>query len=185
MKKPFTYCMLRFLLLFFCTGASVMQVSAQTIYNETIRGVDGNSISLSSYKGKKLLFMIVPIYAVDSLTTQVKNFANGMSRVVVIGILSKEDGYQDAQREEVKSMYGGSRIILTCATQTKKGAGQDDFMQWLTDRTKNMHFDKDAVGVGQKFIVNEQGTLVAVLGPALPLNSPVIMHAINTPAVAN
>ena len=150
---------------------------AQSIYSISLKNIDGDSVSLEQYSGKKVLFIVLPLNNTDSLFSQITRFQSRYGDSLrVIGLLSREDGYQEAHKPAVKAMYAGWNILLTEGLNTKKASGKDQspLMQWLTDRTKNLHFDMDCRGVGQKFFVSESGGLYAVLGPRTSLDLPII-----------
>jgi glutathione peroxidase len=153
-------------------------VRSQTIYNEGLRDISGNTINLNTYNGKKILFIIAPFKATDSSVTRLKVFANAKDSVQVIGILSFEDGYTSSMREVVKALYQGSKVLLTEACFTRRANAQPPVLQWLTNYNRNGHFNKDVAGIGQLFIVNNQGGLFAVLPPSVAIDSPVVTKLI-------
>lgn len=140
------------------------------IYDITIKTIDGNKIELSQYKGKKLLFMLLPL-SVQDTTVSIQDIAllqtKYQSSLVVIGIPSEEAGYkkQDADKLKKMCMEASANIIIAEGMKVKKGAGQSSLFQWLTNKDMNRHFDQDVVGVGSKFFVDEGGELYAVMGP--------------------
>jgi hypothetical protein len=73
-------------------------------------------------------------------------------------------------------------IVLTEGMYTKKTSGknQSALMQWLTDRTKNTHFDMDSWGIGHKFFVNSKGRLYAVMPPQTSLQHPIIQNIVHS-----
>jgi hypothetical protein len=83
----------------------------------------------------------------------------------------------------MQAMYKKMGIVLTEGMYTKKSSGsnQSALMKWLTDRTKNRHFDIDSEGIGQKFIVNATGRLFAVLPPQVSLQAGVFNKIVHGP----
>jgi glutathione peroxidase len=147
------------------------------IYDLTLTGIDGNKIELSQFKGKKLLFILLPLSAQDT-TVSINDIASlqrkYQSSLVIIGIPSEEAGYQTQDAANLKKRYNdaGTNIIITEGMKVKKGAGQSLLLQWLTSKDKNHHFDQDVQQkVGSKFFVDETGELYAVMGPQLKLTS--------------
>lgn len=155
----------------------------QSIYNISLRNIDGDTIRLSNYSGKKILFTILPVSQQDSVYQQVKNFKSRYDdTVVVIGILSAEDGYTQTNAAAIKSMYAGTGIILSEAMHTRKTSGnsQSGIMQWLTNRIKNQHYDMDASGIGHKFFISGAGKMFASLSKQSSFQSPIINRIVHS-----
>jgi glutathione peroxidase-family protein len=170
-----------FLFVFFlliCSGAS-----SQSVHAISFRNVDGDTIRLSNYNGKKILFTLLAMSQQDSVFQQVKDFKSRYGdTIVVIGILSIEDGYSQSNATAIKSMYAGTGIILSEGMYSRKvsGSSQSVLMQWLTDKTKNQHYDMDASGVGHKFFVSGTGKLFASLSKQSSFQSPIINRIVHS-----
>ncbi len=154
--------------------------NSQSIYTQSFTDIDGGSVSLSTYQGKKILFMIAPLKEADSLKLNeiVAFAAKYPDSVKMVGIMSIEDGYVDSNKASIKSMYQGKGInmVLTQGMLTHRDAGtnQGTIMKWLTSRALNKRFSDDAGGVGQMFFVNEMGNLYSVLIAQTSLISPAV-----------
>lgn len=149
------------------------------IYSLPLRAMDGKKIDLHQYKGKKLLFVILPASATDTTISAAELMAfqqKYSGAITTIGIPAEEMGFKKSEAEKVKALFGsiGSSFILSEGMKVKKGAGQPDLFQWLTSKDKNRHFDQDVQGVGSKFFVDETGELYAVMGGQVKLSHPVI-----------
>lgn len=158
------------------------------IYDITLRTIDGNKIELSQYKGKKLLFMLLPLSPQDT-TVSFNDIARlqikYQSSLVVIGIPSEEVGYKTQDADNLKKVYKAAsvNIIIAEGMKVTKGTGQSSLFQWLTNKDKNHHFDQDVQGVGSKFFVDEEGDLYAVMGPNLALTNPLMDRILARPSV--
>jgi hypothetical protein len=145
---------------------------AQTIYSQSFKNIDGQTVTLSSFQHKKLLLFIAPIERSDSLRiNEIDSFQTVYGdSVQLIGIMSIEDGYTDSLLQEIKAYYTGSNIILTEGMYTRKAAAtsQHALLQWLTTRSLNKRTDDDIIGTGQKFFISSNGRLQEVQGPAVP-----------------
>lgn len=156
---------------------SVGQVDG--LYRIAIKNIDGNTIALSQYKGKKLLFILLPLSAQDT-TVSIKDIARlqtkYQSSLIVIGVPPEEAGYKAENAEKLKKAYrdAGANFIIAEGMKMKKGTGQSPLFQWLTNKDMNRHFDHDVRGVGSKFFVDEGGELYAVMGPELALTNPLM-----------
>lgn len=141
-------------------------LSAQGIYDLDYTSIDGEKVSLSKYKGKKILFVNVaskcgftPQY--KALQELSKKYPN---KLVVIGFPSNEFGGQEPGTEaEIKTFckdnYGvtfpmASKIAVT-------GDKKHPIYQWLTQKAKNGKEDSSVKWNFQKYIVDEKGEWLA------------------------
>ncbi len=182
MKNIFSSLMIVFLLLSFRPP--------EGIYDLTITTIDGHKIELSRFKGKKMLFVVLPLSSQDTTLSAndiVRLQSKHQSSVVVIGIPSEEAGYRMQDADKLKKIYkaSGTNIIITEGMRVKKGTGQVSLFQWLTSKDMNHHFDQDVRGAGSKFFVNEEGELYAVMGPNLSSTSPLTDRILTRPYAKN
>lgn len=158
---------------------------AQSIYQVAVTGIDDNPINLNSYAGKKILFYILPLSPSDSNFIRLQAFKNRyLDTVQIIGIPSIEDGYQPSSgAASLKALYANMGIVITQGMYTRKSSGvsQSELMQWLTNKSKNQHFDMDALGIGHKFFVSGKGRQFAVMPPQVPLTAPLIDRIVHSP----
>lgn len=149
------------------------------IYSTSLKTIGGNKLDLSQFKGKKLLFIVLPLTSQDT-TVSIDQLSKLQTRyknsLIVIGIPSEEAGFKKGDEENMKKLYKDlpSNLIIAEGMKVKKGKQQSSLFQWLTNKSKNRHFDQDVEGVGNKFFVDEKGELYAVLGPRNKLTNPVI-----------
>jgi len=153
----------------------------QTVYGVALKNIDGGNINLNSYQGSKLLILLAPVSAYDSVRfRKIKAFqvVHPSSQVKLLGVMSIEDGYADSNKTAIKSTYQhfGIDILLTEGLRTKKAAGssQSPLFNWLTTKSENKLSATDALGIGQKFIIDETGKLYSVSIPAVPLLSQLV-----------
>ena len=150
---------------------------AQSFNELSFKSINGDSVRLSGFAGKKVVFVIAPLSQNDSSFSKLHDFKSRYNdSIQIIGVLSFEDGYQNADASAIQALYANSGIILTEGMYTKKtsGAGQSALMKWLTDKNKNGHFGMDARGIGHKFFVTGRGRLYAVMPPQVSFTDPII-----------
>lgn len=155
----------------------------ENVYTHSVISIEGVNKSLSTYQGKKLLILSLPIqqnsssdsllHSLDSLGTAYNN------SLVIIAVPSYEDGYTSAIKENLKQWYRSilsMDIIVTDGMYTRKTSGnlQHPLFKWLTDKDKNGHFNQDVVGPGDKFLVWTNGVLTGVLGSHTRIGSNII-----------
>jgi glutathione peroxidase-family protein len=124
----------------FCPG----QVLAQkNIYDQSVQTTKGNTISLSAYKGKKLLIAVV-----SAASLQQKNAINYWDSLkvtnpdVVIIVIPANDVTTNVDTTKTDSLQASSdKVTVTTIASAKKdnGSNQDPLLQWLTHRNKNAH----------------------------------------------
>jgi glutathione peroxidase len=156
------------------------RITGDDIYNQPLKDIDGNTIQLSSYSDKKILFIILPASTEDSAVTpvQLTTLANKYAgSLVVIGMPAEEWGFTPSIKTQVKALYSGlpSNFILAEGMKVKKASGeqQSPLFQWLTDKNRNKHFDREVTSTGEKFFVDEEGSLYGVIGKNLQLSNPI------------
>ena len=162
---------------------SGFNLQSQSFSQLSFKTVSGDSVALSSFAGKKTLFLIVPLNQSDPIFGQVQAFKNRYHDTIrIVGVLSIEDGFQSSDISSLQNMYNSLDIVLTEGSYTKKtsGANQSQLMKWLTSKSMNMHFDMDASGIGHKFFVNESGRLFGVMPPQTPLNASIIDRVVHS-----
>jgi glutathione peroxidase len=161
---------------------------AEDIYSITFNDIQGNKIDLNDYKGRKLLFVILPFMDQDSAAiNQITDFQKDhVDSLIVIGILSKEFGYTDEKKTNIRKMYVQDRnsgIILTAGMNVKKESTQSLLLSWLTSKESNKRFNNDIIGIGYKFFVDEAGKLYGVIGPEVSLSNPIFSKILSKPFV--
>lgn len=157
-----------------------LRANGQSVYTQSIRDINDQEVTLSICQGKKTMFIIAPVEQADSLKLDaIAAFNNRYGDTIkLIGIISKEHGYVDSNKARIKAMYQskGINMLLTQAMFTKKeaGANQSALLKWLTVKSLNKRFGEEVLGIGQKFFVDENGKLYAVLIPQTDLFSPAV-----------
>ena len=165
------------LFMFFLTARS------QDFYGLSFKTITGDSITLTTYSGQKLMFFVLPLSQDDQGFAQLQSFKSRyLDSVKIIGVLSIEDGYQSSNAPAIQAMYNNMGIVLTEGMYTKKSSGvnQSPVMRWLTNKMGNKHFDADSEGIGHKFFVSQGGRLYAVVPPQASLQSGIIAKIVHS-----
>jgi glutathione peroxidase len=171
MTRVFSFCFLSFVFL--------TAFGDEDIYHVAIKNIDGSTIDLPAYKGRKMLIVVLPGLEEDGKMTisKLTSFASKHSSLIVIGVPATEWGYSDTSKSQLKNLYKNlpdNFLLAEGMRVQKEGAAQSPIFQWLTDRNKNGLYDRDVPGVGEKFFIDEQGKLYGVLGASLQLDSPIM-----------
>ncbi len=146
----------------------VMPVMAQThktLYDFTVKDIDGNVFKLSSLKGKKVLIVNTasqcgntPQYAdLEKLYKEyeARNF-------VIIGFPANNFGSQEpGTNEEIKS-FCSLKYQVTFPMMSKisvKGDDMDPLYKWLTSKKENGVMDSEVTWNFQKYMIDANGNL--------------------------
>ena len=146
-------------------------LQAQTIYDFKVEDIDGKTVDLASFKGKKV--MIVNTASKCGLTPQFEELEKlynlyKASGFVVIGFPTNDFMSQDpGSNEEIKAFctknYGVSFPMM--AKIKVKGDEKHPLYQFLTQKEKNGLEDNKVQWNFQKYLINESGKLVKVIKP--------------------
>jgi len=153
--------MIRLLLL------SVFLVTAVTIYDFKVTGLDGKTINLKKYKGKKI--MIVNTASKCGFTPQYadleKLYEAHKGKLVILGFPAnnfkqQEPGSNDEIAEFCKKNYG---VTFPMAEKVSvKGEDIHPLFKYLTEEAEKMNIQDPIKWNFTKFLIDEKGKLVAV-----------------------
>jgi len=146
--------------------AAVITTQAQSIHNFTVKSIDGKSLNLASFKGKKILIVntaskcgYTPQYeALEKVYEQYKD------KLVIIGFPCNQFGGQEpGSNEEIvafcKKNYGVSFPLADKIDV--KGDNIAPIYQWLTTKSKNGILDASISWNFNKFLIDENGKMIA------------------------
>ena len=147
------------------TSPTSTEMKTQSIYDIDINALDGKAISLSEFKGKKILF--VNVASKCGFTKQYKDLetlSNTYSeKLVVIGMPCNQFGSQEpgdaSQIQEFCEMNYGVTFLLTEKVNVK-GSKQHSLYNWLTSKNLNGKKGSSVKWNFQKYLVDENGQLI-------------------------
>ena len=141
-------------------------------YKIQVESVDGKTINLSDYKGKKILIAEFNAANPDeSFLGMLDTLQNSDTGIVVIAVPATDfDG--NTSNSKIKSLKADLNLNYL-VTETGKvarnsGGSQLSLFKWLTSLSDNTHFDVDITSEGQMFLVSEKGELLAAVGKGTP-----------------
>ncbi|MFM2387959.1 MAG: hypothetical protein RL660_2716 [Bacteroidota bacterium] len=168
--------------LFNRTYVNAQEVPA-SIYDIKVEGLDGGTIDLSQYKGKKILIVntaskcgYTPQYAdLQKLYDQYKD------KLVIIGFpandfLMQEPGSNGDIATFCQKNYGVT--FPMAAKITVKGKNMHALYLWLTQKQYNGVADSKVKWNFQKYLIDENGKYVAMFDPGTNPMSEEIIAAI-------
>lgn len=152
----------------------------KTIYDFKVEGLDGSVIDFAKFKGKKIL--IVNTASKCGLTPQYEGLEKLHTKygkdLIIVGFpannfLKQEPGNNDEIASFCKKNYGVSFIMA--AKISVKGKDQAPIYTWLTQKRYNGFKDSKVKWNFQKYLLNEEGKLIAVISPRTkPMSDDVI-----------
>jgi glutathione peroxidase-family protein len=153
---------------------SCLLQAQNNFYDLSVIPAMGRVVSLSDYKGKKVLIVVASPTAI-----QAKNAARYLGKVqaaypqIAVLVLQTADTGKVvdsaviANPEQLQKLSNTRFVTLTAAGKDK-GSAQHPLLQWLTHSDSNRHFDLDITGDEQFFVISESGVLYAVLEKGAP-----------------
>ena len=153
-----------------------------TVYDYTVKTIDGKDVKLSKYKGKKLLIVntaskcgFTPQY--KELEELSKKYGN---KVTVLGFPSNSFNQELASNEEVASFceknYGVTFPLFD--TAPVKGDDAQPLYKFLADKSKNGAVSEAPTWNFCKYLVDEKGHVVAFYPSKVKPSDPELVAAI-------
>ncbi|MEO7524034.1 MAG: glutathione peroxidase [Ferruginibacter sp.] len=145
---------------------SVTHDTSKTIYGFKVAALDGNTIDFASFKGKKIL--IVNTASECGYTPQYKEleelYEKYKGKLVIVGFPANNFGGQEpGTNNEIKAFctknYGVT--FPMAAKVSVKGDDTAPIYQWLKQKDKNGVLDADIQWNFNKFLLDENGKMIA------------------------
>ncbi|MDR0699146.1 MAG: glutathione peroxidase [Tannerella sp.] len=158
-----------------------LQAQNKTLYDFTVKTIDGEDFSLSELKGRKVL--VVNVASKCGLTPQYKDLQALYEKYkdknfVIVGFPANNFGRQEpGTNEEIKEFctlnYG-----VTFPMMQKISVKGDDIAplyKWLTQKSENGKEDAEVTWNFQKFLIDENGNWVKSIPPkTVPLSEDIV-----------
>ena len=151
-----------------------------SVYDIAITSLEGKTIDLNEFKGKKILF--VNVASKCGYTPQYKNLQalhdKHGDKVAIVGIPCNQFGGQEpgsaAEIQEFCSKNYGVSFLMT-EKYDVKGKNQHELYKWLTNKSQNGVEDSTVGWNFQKYLVDENGKLIKVFKSGVnPLDNSII-----------
>jgi len=142
---------------------------AKSIYDFTLKTLEGEEISLSKFRGKKML--LVNVASECGYTPQYENLEKLHkqygSKVVVIGFPANNFGGQEPGdatqiREFCSKNYGVTFLMMQKISV--KGEDQHPLYKWLGNKEENGSCDQSPKWNFCKYLIDEKGNIVKFFG---------------------
>ena len=147
---------------------TIMEANTQTnsIHRFQLESIDGGKLNFADFKGKKIL--IVNTASACGYTKQYegleKLYAAHKDKLVVVGVPANNFGGQEPGTNEEISSFCKKNYGVTFPLSAKMdviGDQQVPLFSWLTSKEKNGVLDATIKWNFNKFLLDEQGNLVA------------------------
>ena len=158
------------------------EMKTQSIYDIDINALDGKAISLSEFKGKKILF--VNVASKCGFTKQYKELQTlsdtYSEKLIVIGSPCNQFGSQEpgdaSEIQEFCELNYGVTFLLTEKINVK-GSKQHPLYSWLTKKQLNGKKGSSVKWNFQKYLVDENGQFIDYyFSTTAPLSSKITKH---------
>lgn len=156
----------------------------QSFYDLSITLNNGDSISLSKYKGKKILLVNTASDCgyTDQYDDLQKLYTDNNDRLVIIGFpandFKEQEKGTDEDIEKFCRLNYGVTFPLAKKSSVMPGPEQNQVFQWLTDKNKNGWTSKKPSWNFSKYLINEKGELVNYFDPSVSPTGKEVMEAI-------
>ena len=147
----------------------VINITAKSIYDFKVEGLEGGTIDFSTFKGKKIL--IVNTASKCGLTPQYeglqKLYDTYKEKLVIVGFPANNFGGQEPGtnteiKEFCKQNYGVS--FPMAAKVSVKGEDIAPIYKWLCSKAENGVLDAEIKWNFGKFLLDENGNLINYFG---------------------
>jgi glutathione peroxidase len=166
MKKILFAAVSLILLSFIVPFSSRNTVKPESIYKFKVTALDGGSIDFSTFKGKKILVVntaskcgFTPQYA--QLEDLYKKYND---KLVIVGFPANNFGGQEPGSNEDIKTFCTKNYGVTFPMAAKVSVKGDDIApiyKWLTEKSENGVMDADIKWNFTKFLLDENGVLIA------------------------
>ena len=174
------------LVLILCVAGVCMATTANNVYSFTLKSIDGQPVSLGSYRGKVLLLVNVaskcgytPQYAgLESLYEKYKDRG-----LVIVGIPANNFTAQEPGTNEEIKKFCSNRYNVTFPMMAKVSVVGEDktpLYVFLTDKSVNPQIGGEIKWNFTKFLFDRNGKPVERFEPAVTPESPQVTAAIES-----
>ena len=175
-----------FLMLSVCVAAVLAVAQAHSIYDFTMKSIDGQPVSLKEYNGKAVMLVNVaskcgftPQYAgLEKLYEKYKDRGFVMVGVPANNFAQQEPGTNDEIKKFCSNKYNVTFPMMSKVSVL--GEDETPLYRFLTDKSANPQVGGDIKWNFTKFLFDRNGKPVARFEPATTPDSPEVHAAIES-----
>jgi len=165
-------------------AALIQLLLTVNIYSFNIRTTDGQSISMSQFRGKKIF--IVNTASGSSYANQLKSLEQlhqkYATNLVILAFPSNDFGHEpladSAISQTLHEEYAAGYIV--CAKAPVSGSSGLPLFQWLGDASQNGSISNPVSGDFFKYLIDENGNIQGVFSGLVDPMDSVVTKAIET-----
>ncbi|MEP6951400.1 MAG: glutathione peroxidase [Ginsengibacter sp.] len=181
MKHLFVACASLIFLSFIVPASPGPFLTSKSIYDFKIDALSGGTIDFSKFKGKKIL--IVNTVSHCAFTPQYeyleKLYQKYKSKLVIVGFPADNFNHEFSTSDSIKAFcvknYGVT--FPMAAKVSVKGDDTSPIFKWLTNKTENGVMDAEIKWNFTKFLLDENGTLIAKFDSNIgPLSDDIVKY---------
>lgn len=155
----------------------------QTVYNFSIKTINGETLSLADFKGKKILLVNVASFCgftkqYAQLQELHENFGD---KVAVVGLPCNDFGGQEPGSAKEIALFCESNFHVTFPITEKivcVGEHMHPLYKFLTSKELNGKEDSEVVWNFQKYLIDENGNYVTMFPPNIDPLDEALLKAI-------
>ncbi len=175
-----------FLILSLCVVAAISFAQSHSIYDFTIKSIDGQPVSLKSYSGK--VVMLVNVASKCGFTPQYSSLESLYEKYkdrgfVIVGVPANNFMQQEPGTNEEIKAFCTRKYNVTFPMMAKVSVlGEDEtpLYRFLTDKSTNPQYSGDIKWNFTKFLFDRNGNPVARFEPPVKPDSPEVQSAIES-----
>jgi glutathione peroxidase len=169
------------LFVFLCSFTPVKKDIPASIYGFQVAAYNGGTINFADYKNKKILIVNAPAdNDYDQQYAQLNDlYKKYKGKLVIIGFLA--DDFAVAPGTKTDRSYGAKdyKVSFPVAAMVQiRGNDMAAIYHWLTEKDYNNFSNSEIKWNFQKYLINENGSLIAVFDPKIKASDPKIISAI-------
>ena len=166
MKNLFVACASLILVSFILPSSPASFIKSKSIYDFKVDGLTGGTIDFSQFKGKKIL--VVNTASKCGYTPQYeyleKLYEQYKDKLVIVGFPANNFGSQEPGTNDEIKAFCTKNYGVTFPMAAKVSVKGDDIapiFKWLTNKTENGVMDAEIKWNFTKFLLDENGALIA------------------------
>jgi glutathione peroxidase len=151
-----------------------------SIYSFKVTALNGSTIDLSQYRGKKILIVNTPEEADYSRQYSELEalYQKHKDKLVIIGFLANDFQIEPGSTKH-PSIQKNYHVTFPLASKVLvRGEDMAPIYKWLTEKKYNNFKDTEVGWDFHKFLIDENGRLIAIFKPKTAPNSPEIINSI-------
>jgi glutathione peroxidase len=142
--------------------------AGDSFYNLSVTAITGTAVSVAGFQGKRVL--VVPFNGaqvdwgmLEKLDSLQKQHSDSLA-VLAVPALDFDTSVNSASLAHIHDSLGLGLILIQPGYVKKAaGASQLPVFQWLTNNSRNTHFNRDVEADGQVFVISPKGTLYSII----------------------